>query len=765
MSILFRALRVVALAATLVLAALPARADDRAADERPVVAVVLVDAPPLTSYRGGVRGLAATAPATTGSRRLDVRSPAGRAYTAFLEQRLGGVEAQARAVLPDALPLYHYTAVLGGVAFRVHERDLATLAALPGVRRVIRDEAFAPDMNLSPKFVGAPKLWKKLGGQSAAGEGVVVGMLDTGIWPEHPSFSDPDPAGKPYPPPPPTWNGGAGPFCQPPNDGSPPLVCNNKLIGARHFLTAYRNAGGFSDAGEFDSARDQDGHGTHTASIAAGNAGVHAVMLGVDRGVISGIAPRAHVAAYRVCGLAPSGAACYGADTAAAVQQAIVDGVDVMNYSIGGGVDPYGEVAQLAFLDAYAAGIFISASAGNDGPDLDSINNLQPWTATVANTSEKRVFTSVVELKGNVDGTLKLTGRSATGGFKGRVPLVDAFDLGDEFCVNPFAPGSVAGVMVACQRGNTPQRTTKSRNVLAGGAIGMLLYQGPSFSGALREQHFVPTIHLDTPTSSVFIPFLVGNDTITAKFGGLKPTKTKADVLAASSSRGGPGVTQGISKPDLGAPGTEILAGNTGNTFYNPDDDEPSLFQILSGTSMASPHVAGAAALLRQAHPDWTPGEVHSALMTTATGKKLFTDDGATPAGPFEVGSGRLDVARVADPGLTFDATKQDFLDHQADLWTVNYPSLYVPQMGATLTVSRTIKSELAKTTKFKCKVAAPADLGVTVPSELVLAPGASTSFDITLDASAVPSGQIRHALLLIKGKTFARFPITIVRN
>lgn len=751
--------------AVFVLAGPPsARAGARAADDRPVVALVRLDVEPLASYRGGVRGLAATAPAATGASRLDVRTPAARAYRGFLAQRLGGFEAAVRAVVPDAEPLYRYDIVIGGVALAVHESDLAALTALPGVRRVVRDQAFAPDMNLSPKFVGAPKLWKKLGGQSAAGEGVVVGILDTGIWPEHPSFADPDPSGKPYPAPPATWNQGHGPVCDPPGDASAPLTCSNKLVGARRFLTTYRSQGGFSDPAEVDSARDQDGHGTHTASIAAGNGGVHAVMLDVDRGIISGIAPRAHVAAYRVCGLDPNGAFCWGSDTAAAVQQAIVDGVDVMNFSIGGGADPYVEFAQLAFLDAYAAGVFVSASAGNSGPDLDTAGNLQPWTATVANTSEKRIFTSEIQLKGDVDGKLVLPGASITGGFKGSVPLVDAFDFGDGFCVNPFPAGTFTGVMVACQRGNTNRRTTKSFNVLQGNAVGMLLYQGPTFSGAGREAHFVPTIHLNNAESDLFSPFLAANQTITAKFAGLKATKTKADVLRASSSRGGPGITLGVMKPDLAAPGTEILAGNTGNTFYDPEDKEPVLFQVLSGTSMASPHVAGAAALIRQAHPDWTPGRIHSALMTTATAKKLFREDGATLAGPFDVGSGRLDVARVADPGITFDATKQDFLDHQNDLWVVNYPSLYVPQMGANLTVSRTVRNELGKATKLKLSVQAPADLGVSVPAVIEIAPGASATFDIGVDASAVPAGQVRHALLSIKGKTIARFPITVVR-
>jgi hypothetical protein len=293
----------------------------------------------------------------------------------------------------------------------------------------------------------------------------------------------------------------------------------------------------------------------------------------------------------------------------------------------------------------------------------------------------------------------------------------------------------------------------------------MLLFQTASFTGAPREQHVLPTIHLNNAESDQFMAFVALNGEISVKFAGMKANKTKADVLATSSSRGGPFIGLGVSKPDLAAPGTFILAGNTGNSFPDPDDEDDSLFQVISGTSMASPHVTGAGALVHQAHPDWTAGQIHSALMTTATAKKLFDSDGTTLAGPFAVGSGRLDVARAADPGLTFDATKQDFLDHQLDLWNANYPSLFVPQMGSAITVSRTFRSELAKTTTFKLKVEGPADLGISVPAALVVDAGASVTFDITLNAAAVPSGQIRHAVLLIKGKTIARFPITIVKS
>lgn len=750
------------LAITGVLAVFPAHIGSAAAaDSDPhVVAIVVLDTEPLVAYRGGIRGLAATAPSANGGR-LDVRSPASRAYRAFVGQRLAAFETAALARVPGAVPLYRYDVVLGGVALRVAERDLATLATLPGVRRVIRDEPRTPDTEKSPKFIGAPKLWKAVGGQKSAGEGVVVGVLDTGIWPEHPSFADPDPFGKPYAPPPPTWRGGGGPFCQAPGDASPALVCNNKLIGAQHFLTAYKSNDGLR-SGEFDSARDQDGHGTHTSSTAAGNAGVTANVLGLRRGVVSGIAPRARVAMYRVCGLREGGGGCYQSDSVAAVQQAVLDGVDVVNFSISGGIDPYGDAVELAFLDAYEAGVFVATSAGNSGPTADTVNHRGPWVATVAASTQKREFRGQMKLKGNESGSLKLAGASLTGGFDGKLAVLSAADFGDPLCLLPFAPGSFGGAVVVCERGINA-RVAKGFNVSSGGAGAMILYN-PALQSLSTDNHFVPALHVQNDGGQALIDYLTSHTGVTATFKGGKAANGKGDYVATFSSRGGTGLALGIAKPDVTAPGVQILAGMTPAPL-SVEARAGELFQAIEGTSMASPHVAGAGALLRALHPDWSPGQIHSALMTTASTKKLFLADGATPAGPFDVGTGRIDLGRAGAPALTFDATRAEYLAHELDLWNANYPSLYVPAMPATLLVSRTVASVLPKTAKLELSVIAPPDLALTVPAEIVVAPGATATFDIGLDATAVPSGETRHATVLIgKGKNLVRFPVTIVR-
>ena len=750
----------IAIAGNLVVAASTAAADSPAGQGL-VSVIVKLDVEPLATYRGGLPGLAATRAATVGTPRLDTRSARSAAYLAHLGARIDTFATTARRAIPGARIIHRYQVVVGGVSMLVPEDALDALAALPGVRAVARDALLRIDTDRSPKFIGAPKVWKKLGGQGSAGEGVIVGVLDTGIWPEHASFADPDPLGNPYPLPPAKWNGGAGPFCEPPEDGSLPLTCTNKLIGAREFLDSYTASFSLLP-NEFHSARDSDGHGTHTSSTAVGNAGVAATVLGAPRGTISGIAPRAHVAMYRVCAHAlPGGGSCLESDSIAAIQQAILDGVDVINFSISGGESPYapGSVAQ-AFLDAYEAGVFVAASAGNDGPAPNTVNHLGAWVATVAATTLDRGFAGKATLKAAVPkGSLKLTGVTITGPIKDATPVVLASAFGNGLCPTPFSPGTFSGEIVVCERGGIA-RVAKGFNVMTGGAGGFILYNPLDPQDLLADKHFLPALHIDMTQGGALVAFLTTHTGTTGTLRGGKKVKDMPDVLAAFSSRGGTGLTLGIAKPDIGAPGVNILAGDTPEP-HSTDSGTPGLFQFLSGTSMASPHVAGAAALLRNLHPDWTPGRIKSALMTSARTKKLFIEDRMTLAGPFDAGSGRLDLTKVLKTPVTFDAAGQDFVTHQSDLWNVNYPSVFVLGMPGTLTVSRTARNESAKAVKLKLKVVTPADLGVTVPDEIVLPPSGETTFDIALNATAVPSGEVRHANLLWKN---GHLPITIVR-
>jgi subtilisin family serine protease len=721
----------------------------------PVSVIIELEVEPVATYEGDVPGYAATNPRARGLTKLDTRRPEVRNYRAFVQEELDTFEAAVERVIPGVEVVGELDLVVGGVTAVVPEDAIDHIASLPGVAAVYEDELLQLTTDASPEFIGAPTLWDQLGGDDAAGEGVVVGILDTGIWPEHPSFSDPAPSGYTFPAPP------GGPYpCEfgSANPGDPEFDCNDKLIGAQRFMATYDALGPPLLPGEFVSARDDDGHGTHTASTAAGNAGVEASFLGADLGTVSGIAPGAHVIAYKVCG----NAGCFSSDSAAAINQAVAHGVDVLNFSISGGTNPYTDVVSQAFLGAYEAGVFTAASAGNSGPGADTVAHREPWTTTVGASTSDRHFLSTLSLTAEGGASLDLEGATITPGIDEPTPVVFP-PAGQELCLTPFAPDTFDGQIVICARGEIA-RVAKSFNVAQGGAGGMILYN-PSLQGVNTDNHFIPSIHLENTEGAELLAFLAANPGVTATFPSGTATEVQGDVMAAFSSRGGPGQTLGISKPDVTAPGVQILAGHTPAPATEAGGVPGELFQAIAGTSMSSPHVAGAAALLSAAHPGWTPGQRQSALMTTAT-DGVTKEDATTPFTPFDAGSGRIDVARVANPGITFDETAGNYRDLEHQLWDANRASLYIPVMPGRVSVERTITSVLPRGAAWRLRVDAPSDVRITVPRTIQLPAGASRTFSIDIDASRVPIGEVRHARIeLTSGNLSATFPITFVRR
>lgn len=723
----------------------------------PLVTVVvkLKDAP-VAHYAGGVAGLAATSPQVTGRSRVESSDADVRAYARYLAGQHAAFEAAAASAIPGARVVHSYQMVLGGVALAVPASQVGKVATLPGVTAVYPDGLQQLDTTRSPAFIGAGSLWTRLGSQRSAGEGVIVGVLDTGIWPEHPSFSDPDSKGKPYAAPPGParacqFGGGANP--------GPAFTCNNKLIGAHRFMAAYDACGPCTHpAGDFTSARDSNGHGTHTASTAAGNGSVATEIFDIGRGVASGIAPRAHVVAYTVCGTD----GCFQSDSVAAVQQAILDDVDVINFSISGGNSPYTDVVELAFRDAYAAGVFVAASAGNDGPGAGTVNHRGPWVTTVGASTEYRQFTSRLTVSSPA-GKLVAVGASVTPGIKKPAPIVLASSAGDTWCLDPGPDTTFAGAVVVCRRGGNA-RAEKALNVYQRGAVGIILYNAPGQQGLSTDLFIVPGVHISAEDGADLVAMLGAGPGAVASLPAGATSGDQGDVMAQFSSRGGSALGLGVAKPDVTAPGVQILAGNT------PDSSVPylvdgELFQVIQGTSMSSPHVAGAAALLRAYRPGWTPGQIKSALMTTATRARLVKEDGSTPADAFDAGSGRIDLTRAHDPGLTFDVPVADYIAHAGDLWTVNYPSLYLPA-GApdVVTVQRTPLSVLSTSAVWDVVVTPPPDTVVTVAPQFVLPAGGTIPLSITVDKSAVPAGQERFGHLELQTKDRkAYFPITVV--
>jgi len=451
-----------------------------------------------------------------------------------------------------------------------------------------------------------------------AGAGTLFAAIDTGVWPEHPSFADLEPGASAVSGSYPcdfgntTWN-----------TDDTPYTCNNKLVGAYAFLGTYKALQGLT-AVEFNSARDDNGHGTHIATIAAGNANVAASIAGVEMGTISGMAPQAQLIAYKVCGAA----GCYASDALAAIEQAILDDVDVINYAVGGSSQPYDDLISLALLDAYDNGIFIAGAAGNDGPAPDTVSEYTPWVTTAAAS-------------------------------------------------------------------------------------------GP------------------------------------------------ANEMAAFSGRGGTEQELGVSKPDLTARGVGIVAG------YSPMSTAAGgtlgeLFQVMQGTSMSAASVAGSVLQLKALHPDWTAGQIKSALMTTAVFDDLVKEDGVTPADPFDAGSGQINPDQAGDPGLTISTSADSFLTNRDQLWESNYPSVYIPDMPGGVKIYRTVHSELPKNSWWRLRVDAPDDVTIKTQRAFGIRPNQNRRLSIRIDATAVPFGEVRHATLYLeewRGERMLQVPLTIVRS
>ncbi len=665
--------------------------------------------------------------------------------------------------------IVHQYKLFDGASIVMSGDKVESVATMRGITGIYLDELQQFDTGSSPDFIGAPTAWNALGGQSDAGEGTLFASLDSGIWPEHPSFSDPDPNGNAYP----DYDGAALPcdFGNAAwNANDVPFSCNNKLVGAYAFLDTYKALSGLT-TNEFDSARDDNGHGTHTASTAAGNGNTPATIAGSDLGFVSGIAPRAQVIAYKVCGAT----GCYSSDSVAAIEQAILDGVDVINYSISGGTHPYNDIVSLAFLRAYENGIFVAKSAGNSGPGPNTVVGRSPWVTTVAASTQARSFAGTLALTAANGDELTLDGVSLTGPHTGEVVLaadfdgIPADDPADGQCLSEFVPDTwTNSEIVVCARGSIA-RVAKGHNVLQGGAGGFVLYN-PTPNTLVPDNHFLPAIHLQDTEGAALIDFLAAADhaPVMAEIVGGIRVLSQGDVMASFSSRGGAEQTLGVSKPDITAPGVQILAGNTPMASSVAGGAPGELFQVIQGTSMSAPHVAGSALLLKALHPDWTPGQIKSALMTSAYTDGLVKEDGLTAVDNFDAGSGRIDLTGAIDPGLTISATADEFRMYENSLWNSNYPSIYVPVMPGQMTLYRTVQSELADSSWWRISVDAPEDVLIKVRPVIGLRGYQSERLPIMIDARRVPQGEVRHATLIFNhnnGEHIVRIPITIVRQ
>ncbi|XP_031262039.1 subtilisin-like protease SBT1.4 [Pistacia vera] len=558
--------------------------------------------------------------------------------------------------------LYTYSKAINGFSAHLTAFQAAKLKEHPGILSVTPDEIRQLHTTRTHHFLGLSDdsgLWPN----SNYADDVIVGVLDTGIWPERESFSDFGLAKVPG-----RWKG----ICETAPD-FPASACNGKIIGARAFFKGYEAslARPMDETKESKSARDTEGHGTHTASTAAGGLVSNASFYEYAYGEARGMAIKARIAAYKICWKF----GCFDSDILAAMDQAIADGVDVISLSVGAtGFAPQYDHDSIA-IGAFGAvqnGVVVSCSAGNSGPGPYTAVNIAPWILTVGASTIDREFPADAILgDGTILGGVSLYSGEALPDYK--LPLVDAGDCGNRYCyIGSLQPSKIQGKIVVCYRGGNA-RVEKGSAVKLAGGLGMILANtNESGEELIADSHLVPATMVGEIAGKKIRDYLKLSQfpTATIKFYGtvISPSPP-APKVAAFSSRGPNHLTPEILKPDVIAPGVNILAAWTGSNGPTDLDIDPRRvdFNIISGTSMSCPHVSGLAALLRKAYTNWSPAAIKSALMTTAynldnSGENIKDLASGKESTPFIHGAGHVDPNRALNPGLVYEIDGSDYV-------------------------------------------------------------------------------------------------------
>jgi hypothetical protein len=715
-----------------------------AASETGLYIVRLEDAS-LATYKGGIAGFQATSPEVTGARKLDVNTDTSQAYLAYLQVKQADLINRIEAKLGRQVDVqFQYLAVLNGMAVAMSQAEAQQVASLPGVLSVRPDIVREMETDEGPEHIGAATIWsgETITGLNTEGEGIVIGMIDSGINHAHPSFAATDEAGythtNPYGDD--NYNG----WCE-----ANPSYCNDKLIAAY----------GLNPVG--GTPEDTDGHGSHTASTAGGNRHT-ATFNGIDV-EIQGVAPHANIVAYKVCN-----PGCPSTASVAAVELAITaDQVDVLNYSISGSDDPWNDDVDLAFLDASAAGIFVSASAGNAGPGAGTVAKTGPWNAAVGASTHGRIVANEVDVTGpamppELQDMPSIPGDGVVFTADVNAPL--KYDATNNDGCTPFTPGFFNNSYALIQRG-TCAFALKVTNAVAAGADGVIVFNNqpgpPIIMGNDTPPFAAPCAMIDLDYGTLLKNYVLANPSTTtifiAKNSSFIIVDSYADIMADFSSRG-PSQFE-LLKPDYVAPGVNILAA------VAADGANVVTYDLYGGTSMSSPHGAGAAALMMALNPTWSPAEIKSALAASADPDALLDTGMAAVADPFDEGSGLLNLTLASRMGLVFDETIANYEAADPSLGgdpkTLNQPSMVNYDCKGTCTWTRTVTSTAAADTTYTAAYDVPAGMTLEVtPATFTIAPGADQELTITADVSGLPFDEVVFASVWLETSDYVVPPI-----
>ncbi|TYI39758.1 hypothetical protein ES332_A02G116200v1 [Gossypium tomentosum] len=633
-------------------------------------------------------------------------------HSKMLSDLLGSKEAAKSSML------YSYKHGFSGFAARLTDSQAKEIEAFPGVVQVIPNQVHKFHTTRSWDFMGLnDHSTTNLLTKSNMGEGIIIGVIDSGVWPESESFNDRGMNLIPS-----HWKG----ICQ---EGQlfNSSNCNKKLIGARWFVKGILDQNqtpiNISNGKDILSARDSSGHGTHTASIAAGNFVVNANYEGLAAGLARGGAPRAHLAVYKVCWSFGHGG-CTDADLLKAFDKAIQDGVDILSVSIGLSIPLFSYADQrnsiaIGSFHATAKGITVACSAGNDGP-----------TAMTGQSVDTRMhnhgFTGIT--------------------FSDRIALNDSDDSALGCKRGSLNATLAAGQIILCfSQSSTQNIFSAAISVAEAGGVGLIFAQYRS--DGLESCHYIPCIKVDYEVGTQILSYIRKARYPIAKLGIPKTIigKWVSPKVADFSGRGPSSISPIVLKPDIAAPGVDIIAA------YIPFGAKKSSgFALLSGTSMSCPHIAGITALIKSVHKNWSPAAIRSALVTTAsqkgTDRSNIAEEGSTPkvADPFDIGGGVVNPNRAIDPGLIYDIETNDYVNflcgtgfssksvsgltqtkanctkNRLNELNLNLPSITIPYLKRKVTVSRKVTNVGPVESIYKAVVEAPQGIKMKVEPQIL---------------------------------------------
>ncbi|KAM1155968.1 hypothetical protein ACFX11_027072 [Malus domestica] len=681
--------------------------------------------------------------------------------------------------------LYSYRHGFRGFAAKLTDLQAFQISKMPGVVSVFPNSKRKLHTTHSWDFMGllGEETMEIIGYSTKNQVDVIVGFIDTGIWPESPSFDDAN-----MPPVPARWKG----RCES-GEKFTALTCNRKVIGARYYNSGYEAEEESTTTVSFRSPRDSSGHGSHTASIAAGRYVLNMTYKGLAAGGARGGAPMARIAVYKTCW----NSGCYDVDLLAAFDDAIRDGVDIMSVSLGPDApqgDYFSDAISIGSFHAARHGIIVVASSGNEG-NPGSATNLAPWMLTVGASSTDRDFTSDIILENGAN----FTGESLSVlEMKASARIISASEANagyftpyqSSYCLESSLNRTKArGKVLVCRHAesSTESKLAKSMLVEKAGGVGMVL--------------------IDDADKDIAVPFVIPSAIVGQRIGHqilsyiIRARKPKSRILPAKtilglkpaprvtafSSKGPNSLTPEILKPDVTAPGLNILAS------WSPAAGN-KLFNILSGTSMACPHVTGIAALIKAVYPSWSPAAIRSAIMTTATlldknSKPILVDPEGRRGNAFDYGSGFVNPKRVLDPGLVYDAHSADYVEflcsvgydkkavHQitrdnstckqafrtaSDL---NYPSITVPYLVGNFSVTRTVTNVGRPKSIYRAAVSPPIGINVTiVPNRLIFNRfGQKIKFTVNFKVAAPPAkGYAFGFFSWVRGRSRVTSPLVV---